>query len=147
MNIPTNEGYTSKDAREPAPKKPESFIPAGKTSIRSNVGFIIIASERNRTGEEIVLGYNPEANWYVTWLCLGGYDYNHGHYGSDFFQGSRRFQKEISKMKESKKRLYIWIPLKLFADVQYEANMSGKTLTDYVIDALQRRLKESGDEK
>lgn len=50
-------------------------------------------------------------------------------------------------MKESKKRLYIWIPLKLFADVQYEANMSGKTLTDYVIDALQRRLEEGRDEK
>ena len=34
---------------------------------RSNVGFIIIASERNSAGEEIVLGYNPEAQLYVTW--------------------------------------------------------------------------------
>ena len=51
------------------------------------------------------------------------------------------------KNREGEKRLHVWIPLKLFADLQYEANMSGKTLTDYVIEALQRRLKESGDEK
>lgn len=97
MNIPTNEGYTSKDAREPAPRKPESFIPAGKEKIRSNVGFIIIASERNRAGEEIVLGYNPEAKLYVTWLCLGGYDYNHGHYGSDFFNAVEDFRRRSQK--------------------------------------------------
>lgn len=46
------------------------------SDIRSNVGFLIIASERNSAGEEIVLGYNPDSKLYVTWLCLGGYDYN-----------------------------------------------------------------------
>lgn len=97
MSISTIEGYTPKDAGKPAPKKPENFIPAGKTSIRSNVGFIIIASERNRAGEEIVLGYNPEANLYVTWLCLGGYDYNHGHYGSDFFKAVDDFRRRSER--------------------------------------------------
>ena len=97
MSISTIEGYTPKDAGKPAPKKPESFIPAGKEKIRSNVGFIIIASERNRAGEEIVLGYNPKDNCYVTWLCLGGYDYNHGHYGSDFFKAVEDFRRRFQK--------------------------------------------------
>lgn len=49
------------------------------------------------------------------------------------------------KNREGEKRLHVWIPLKLFADLQYEANMSGKTLTDYVIDILNRRAQEDGD--
>ena len=97
MSISRIEGYTPKDAREPAPRKPENFIPAGKERIRFNVGFIIIASERNRAGEEIVLGYNPEAKLYVTWLCLGGYDYNHGHYGPDFFKAVEDFKRRSQK--------------------------------------------------
>ena len=40
-------------------------------------------------------------------------------------------------------RLHVSMPLKLFADVQYEANMSGLTLTDYVIDALEEKLERS----
>ena len=66
-------------------------------TIRSNVGFIIIASERNRAGEEIVLGYNPEAQLYVTWLCLGGFDYNHGHYGPDFFKAVEDFKRRAAQ--------------------------------------------------
>ena len=62
-------------------------------TIRSNVGFIIIASERNRAGEEIVLGFDPESQLYVTWLCLGGYDYNNGHYESDFFKAVEDFKR------------------------------------------------------
>ena len=62
-------------------------------SLRTNVGFIIIASAMNSAGEEIVLGYNPESQLYVTWLCLGGYDYNHGHYGPDFFKAVEDFKR------------------------------------------------------
>lgn len=40
----------------------------------------------------------------------------------------------------SRKRLYVWIPLKLFADAQYRANLEGKTLTEIVIEALSRFL-------
>lgn len=48
---------------------------------------------------------------------------------------------------EEKKRLYVWLPLKLYADVQYQANMSGKSLTEYVIDALSEKLGRESDEK
>ena len=67
------------------------------SDIRSNVGFLIIASERNSAGEEIVLGYNPESKLYVTWLCLGGYDYNHGHYGPDFIAAVEDFRRRCGR--------------------------------------------------
>ncbi len=47
------------------------------------------------------------------------------------------------KNESRQKRLHVSMPLKLFADVQYEANMSGLTLTDYVIDALEEKLERS----
>lgn len=48
---------------------------------------------------------------------------------------------------ERMKRLYVWIPLKLFADIQYQANMSGLSLAEYVIDALTEKLRRDSDEK
>ena len=45
------------------------------------------------------------------------------------------------------KRLYVWIPLKLFAEVQYQANLSGQTLTGFVIDALNEKLGRDANEK
>ena len=53
-------------------------------------------------------------------------------------------------MKEShtkERRLYVWIPLKLFADIQYQANISGQTLTEFVIDALTEKLRRDANEK
>lgn len=49
--------------------------------------------------------------------------------------------------KLEQKRLYVWIPLKLYADIQYQANISGKTLTEYVISALSEKLRRDCDEK
>lgn len=63
--------------------------------MRTNVGFIIIASALNRAGEEIVLGYHPQNQEYVTWLCYGGHDYNHGHYGFDFFKAVEDFKRRL----------------------------------------------------
>lgn len=97
MNTPRIEGYTPRDAEGPVPRKPKDFIPVGNIKIRTNVGFIIIASRRNRAGEEIVLGYNPESKLYVTWLCLGGYDYNNGHYGPDFFKAVEDFRRRSQR--------------------------------------------------
>ena len=45
------------------------------------------------------------------------------------------------------KRLYVWIPRKLFADIQYQANLSGQTLTGFVIDALTEKLRRDVTEK
>lgn len=64
--------------------------------IRENVGFIILASAPNKAGEEIVLGYNPDSELYVTWLCLGGHNYNHGHYGPDFLKAVEDFKRRSS---------------------------------------------------
>ena len=49
--------------------------------------------------------------------------------------------------KPDQKRLYVWIPLKLFAEVQYQANLSGQTLTGFVIDALTEKLRRDFNEK
>ena len=52
---------------------------------------------------------------------------------------------QTQKLKQ--KRLYVWIPLKLFAEVQYQANLSGQTLTGFVIDALTEKLRRDANEK
>ena len=49
--------------------------------------------------------------------------------------------------RKNQKRLYIWLPLKLYADVQYQANMTGKNLTQYVIGALSEKVGRKSDEK
>ena len=45
------------------------------------------------------------------------------------------------------KRLYVWIPLQLFADIQYQANISGQSLKAFVIDALTEKLRRDVNEK
>ena len=65
--------------------------------LRTNVGFIIIASEHNSAGEEIVLGYNPGTNQYVTWVCYRGCDYNTGHYGTDFLKAADDFRRRCRR--------------------------------------------------
>ena len=57
-------------------------------------------------------------------------------------QGGKQEMKD-----ERMKRLYVWIPLKLFADIQYQANMSGLSVAEYVIDALTEKLRRDSDEK
>ena len=52
-----------------------------------------------------------------------------------------------NKHSPDQKRLYVWIPLKLFAEVQYQANLSGQTLTGFVIDALTEKLRRDINEK
>ena len=45
------------------------------------------------------------------------------------------------------RRLYVWIPIKLFADIQYQANLSDQTLREFVIDALNEKLERNANEK
>ena len=49
--------------------------------------------------------------------------------------------------RKNQKRLYVWLPLNLYADIQYQANITGKNLTQYVIDALSEHVKEKNDER
>lgn len=49
--------------------------------------------------------------------------------------------------RKNQKRLYVWLPLNLYADIQYQANMAGKNLTQYVIDALSEKVGRKSDEK
>lgn len=65
--------------------------------MRTNVGFIIIASALNRAGEEIVLGFHPHYQEYATWLCYDRDDYNNGHYGFDFFKAVEDFKRRVEK--------------------------------------------------
>ena len=46
------------------------------------------------------------------------------------------------EIRNDRRRLSVWIPSKVYAEAQYRANMSGMTLTEYVIKAL-----EEGNEK
>lgn len=43
--------------------------------------------------------------------------------------------------RKDQKRLYVWLPVKLYADIQYQANLAGKNLTQYVIDVLSEKVK------
>ncbi len=47
-------------------------------------------------------------------------------------------------IRNGNKKLSVWIPLKLHAEAQYRANMSGMTLTEYVIKALEERNEKEG---
>lgn len=53
----------------------------------------------------------------------------------------------MAEERKNQKRLYAWLPLKLYADIQYQANMAGKNITQYVIDALSEHIKEKNDER
>ena len=79
MNTPAIKDYTPNNVGEPAPRKPENFVPAGEK-------------------------------------------------------------------REERKRLYIWIPKKLYADLQYRANMADRTLVDYVTDVLTEHIRRDVDE-
>lgn len=63
--------------------------------MRTNVGFLIIASEKNSSGEEVVMGMKQVGDdyQYVTWICYNGNNYNHGHYfTNDFIRASQDFR-------------------------------------------------------
>ena len=47
-------------------------------------------------------------------------------------------------IKNGQKKLSVWIPLSLHAEAQYRAAMSGMTLTEYVIKALEERNEKEG---
>lgn len=53
----------------------------------------------------------------------------------------------MAKERKDQKRLYVWLPVKLYADIQYRANLDGKNLTQYVIDALSKEVGRKSDEK
>lgn len=66
-------------------------------ALRTNVGFIIIATHRLSSDTECVLGFNPLTEQYVTWLCTDGNNYFWGHYGSDFIKASEDFRRRCQK--------------------------------------------------
>ena len=37
------------------------------------------------------------------------------------------------------KKLSVWIPIKLHAEAMYRANLSGRTLTEYVAEAIKEK--------
>ena len=53
-----------------------------------------------------------------------------------------RSEVTVIEIRNDRRRLSVWIPSKVYAEAQYRANMSGMTLTEYVIKAL-----EEGNEK
>lgn len=53
----------------------------------------------------------------------------------------------MAKERKDQKRLYVWLPLKLYADIQYQANLAGLNLTQYVISALSEKVGRKSDEK
>ena len=66
-----------------------------RKKMRTNVGFLIIASEKNSSGEEVVMGMKQVGDdyQYVTWICYNGNNYNHGHYfTNDFIRASQDFR-------------------------------------------------------
>ena len=67
--------------------------------MRTNVGFIIIASDKNESGDEIVLGCYPFDNGYkyVTWVCFNGDDYNFGHYFTDINEAVEDYNRRLRK--------------------------------------------------
>ena len=65
--------------------------------LRTNVGFIIIASERIDRQTEVVMGFNPRTSQYVTWLCHEGTNYSYGHYGDDFIITAEDFRRRVRK--------------------------------------------------
>ncbi len=46
------------------------------------------------------------------------------------------------------KKLSVWIPIRLHAEAMYRANLSSRTLTEYVAEAIKEmNEKEGNDEK
>ena len=52
------------------------------------------------------------------------------------------------EVRNGRRRISTWIPVALYAETQYQANMASKTLTEYVIEALkEKNSKGAGNEK
>ena len=51
------------------------------------------------------------------------------------------------EVRNGRRRISTWIPVALYAETQYQANMASKTLTEYVIEALkEKNSKGAGNE-
>lgn len=42
------------------------------------------------------------------------------------------------------KKLSVWVPIKLHAEAMYRANLSGRTLTEYVVEAIREKNEKEG---
>lgn len=43
------------------------------------------------------------------------------------------------EVRNGRRRISTWIPVALYAETQYQANMTSKTLTEYLIEALKEK--------
>ena len=56
--------------------------------------------------------------------------------------------KEVRTMAEAGKpgmrKLSVWVPVRLHAEAMYRANLSGRTLTEYVTEAIEEKNEKEG---
>lgn len=48
---------------------------------------------------------------------------------------------------QEKRRLYVYVPVRLFAEIRYHASLAGKTLSEYVTGILSDAMREDGDDR
>lgn len=53
----------------------------------------------------------------------------------------------MAEKKEGRRKLSVWVSVELHAEAMYRANLSGRTLTEYVTEAIEEKNeKEEGNE-
>ena len=45
----------------------------------------------------------------------------------------------MAERNQGMKKLSVWVPIKLLAEAMYRANLSGRTLTEYVAEAIREK--------
>lgn len=46
--------------------------------------------------------------------------------------------------KPGMRKLSVWVPVRLHAEAMYRANLSGRTLTEYVTEAIEEKNEKEG---
>lgn len=48
------------------------------------------------------------------------------------------------EIRNGKRRISSWIPVEIFAEAQYRANLEGMTMTEYIVKALEEKNEKEG---
>ena len=48
---------------------------------------------------------------------------------------------------EDRRKLSVWIPVRIHAEALYRADLSGKTLTEYVAEAIREKNEKEGKDE
>lgn len=55
--------------------------------------------------------------------------------------------RQMTEPAEDRRKLSVWIPVRIHAEALYRADLSGKTLTEYVAEAIREKNEKEGKDE